>query len=135
MGRKKTTVEEKLAAIPLDLEKVEEIAALGAIDTQIGKILGVTEQTINNWKDDERFLLALKKGKDKADSKVIESLYKRATGYDHGDIYFSSYQGLVTETPYVKHFIPDVTAQIFWLKNRQPEQWRDKVEVGGPNGK
>ena len=29
----------------------------------------------------------------------------------------------------VKQVVPDVTAQIFWLKNRKPEQWRDKVEA------
>ncbi|MDD5356326.1 MAG: hypothetical protein PHY56_07320, partial [Candidatus Omnitrophica bacterium] len=29
----------------------------------------------------------------------------------------------------VKEVIPDVTAQIFWLKNRQPDKWRDKQEV------
>ena len=28
-----------------------------------------------------------------------------------------------------KHIPPDVTAQIFWLKNRDPERWRDKQEI------
>ena len=27
-----------------------------------------------------------------------------------------------------KHVAPDTTAQIFWLKNRKPEQWRDKPQ-------
>lgn len=29
----------------------------------------------------------------------------------------------------VKQVVPDTTAQIFWLKNRKPEQWRDKRDV------
>ena len=29
----------------------------------------------------------------------------------------------------VKHYPPDTTAAIFWLKNRQVERWRDKQEV------
>lgn len=28
-----------------------------------------------------------------------------------------------------KEVVPDTTAQIFWLKNRKPEQWRDKKDV------
>lgn len=36
----------------------------------------------------------------------------------------------------VKQVVPDVTAQIFWLKNRKPKEWRDKQEIqhsGGVN--
>lgn len=29
----------------------------------------------------------------------------------------------------VKEVIPDTTAQIFWLKNRRPDKWRDKQDV------
>ena len=37
---------------------------------------------------------------------------------------------------YVEHYPPDTTACIFWLKNRQPALWRDKVqqELSGPDG-
>lgn len=134
MSRQKTTVKEKISKIKFDLQKIESLASLGMTDVQIASVLGITEMTLNRWKKDESFMLALKKGKDFADSKVIESLYRRATGYDHTDIYFSSYQGVVTSTPYMKHFIPDVTAQIFWLKNRQPENWREKQDVDITSG-
>ena len=32
-----------------------------------------------------------------------------------------------------KEVVPDTAAQIFWLKNRKPEAWRDKqnLEVSG----
>jgi hypothetical protein len=124
-GRPKTTVREKLAQISFDPKKIETLGALGLTDVQIGSVLGVTEMTLNLWKKDKEFLIALKKGKELADSKVVESLYRRATGYDHKDTYFSSYQGDVTATPYTKHYPPDVVACIFWLKNRQKGEWRD----------
>ncbi len=36
---------------------------------------------------------------------------------------------MVEQVPYVEHYAPDTTAAIFWLKNRQPAQWRDKIEA------
>ena len=128
-GRPKTTVAEKLANIPLDLQKIEQMAREGLTDVMIGSILGLSEVTINAWKANPEFALALKKGKDDADKQVIKSLYQRATGYDHEDTYFSNYQGQVTATPYTKHYPPDVVAQIFWLKNRQSADWRDRQDI------
>lgn len=129
MARPRTTVKQKLSKISFDIKKVETFAGFGLTDIQIGNVLGVSEVTVNKWKKDKQFCLALKKGKNKADSEVIKSLYKRATGFEHpNEIYFSSYRGSVTETLYKKYYVPDVVAQIFWLKNRQPEQWREKVE-------
>jgi hypothetical protein len=57
-------------------------------------------------------------------------------GYQHDDLHFSSYEGEVTATPYVKHYAPDTTAAIFWLKNRKPDDWRDRQqhEHSGPAG-
>jgi hypothetical protein len=89
----------------------------------------VSEQTIQTWKKDETFSLALKKGKDESDLNVVESLYKRATGYEHEDIYFSNYEGAVSQTPYIKHYPPDPTSMIFWLKNRRKDEWRDRHDV------
>ena len=37
--------------------------------------------------------------------------------------------------PYVEHVPPDVTAQIFWLKNRDPAHWRDAWQVDHALGK
>lgn len=126
-GRKKTTVVEKLVQIPFDLEKVQKIAAFfGSTDAQLADILDVSEQTIQNWKKDETFSLTLKKAKAEADARVVESLYKRATGYDHNAIHFSAYEGIVTETPFIEHYPPDPTSMIFWLKNRDKENWRDR---------
>ncbi len=101
----------------------------GFTDKEIADFLGVTEQTVNNWKKSyPNFFESLKKGKAVADEKVERSLYNRATGYSHPDVHISNYQGNITITPIIKHYPPDVTAQIFWLKNRKPNEWRDKHE-------
>jgi hypothetical protein len=82
------------------------------------------------------FLQALKGGKEQADDRVERSLYQRAVGYTHDATHFTSFQGAVTATPYRNHCPPDVVAQIFWLKNRRPDLWRDKQiqEVTGADG-
>jgi hypothetical protein len=133
-GRPKTSVSQKLSAISFDLQKIETMAALGMTDVQIASLLGVCEDTLTTWKKHPEFIRVLKKGKDSADSKVVESLYRRATGYDHEDTYFSSYMGVVSATPYTKHYAPDPTSMIFWLKNRMKDEWRDAQDITS-NGK
>ena len=116
-------------------KQAKKLCLLGATDKDLAKFFEVTEQTINNWKNRyPSFAKSLVDAKIEADAKVVRALYARATGYDHEDTYFSSYQGHVTATKYMKHFPPDVVAQIFWLKNRQQQNWRDRHEVTGEDG-
>lgn len=103
---------------------------LGATDAQLGDFFDVTEQTINDWKIKfEDFFLALKRGKSEADARVAQSLFHRATGYEHPDVDIKIYEGQIITTSLTKHYPPDTTAAIFWLKNRNPKQWRDKTDV------
>jgi hypothetical protein len=111
-------------------EQVEKLCKLGATDKEIADFFDVDESTINNWKSTyPEFLVSIKKGKDLADANVADSLYKRATGYQHEDTYFSNFQGMVSATPYTKHYPPDPTSMIFWLKNRRKAQWRDSQNI------
>jgi len=111
------------------LPAVRKLCALGATDKDLAEALGVSEQTINNWKGaHEDFSIALKEAKALSDSAVERSLFERATGYSHPDVHISNFQGDVTTTPITKHYAPDTTACIFWLKNRKPKEWRDKTE-------
>ena len=41
---------------------------------------------------------------------------------------YYEYGKMTEKTVTKKEVVPDVTAQIFWLKNRKPEKWRDKPE-------
>lgn len=107
-----------------------KLCKLGATDRELADFFEVTEQTVNNWKlQFPEFFESLKRGKDEADARVEQSLYHRALGFSHPDVHVSNFQGDVTLTPITKVYPPETVACIFWLKNRQPEAWRDKVEV------
>jgi len=107
----------------------KELGADGLTDKEIAKLFGVTEQTLNNWKRKfPMFFVSLKAGKAQADDKVEAALYQRAVGYSAPDVHISNHQGSVTMTPIIKHYPPDTTAQIFWLKNRKPDKWRDRQD-------
>ena len=94
-------------------EQAAKLAEFGLTDKQMASYFNVTEQTFNNWKNDfPDFFDALKDSKEYADAQVEASLFKKATGYDKDD----------------KHYPPDTTACIFWLKNRKSEEWRDVKE-------
>jgi len=113
--------------------------SLGNTDAQVAQILGVTEVTINEWKKDKEFSLALKKGKEFSDAKVEQSLYKRALGYEYTEVRTENIDiavpGQEISVPatkvsrIVKEVVADVTACIFWLKNRKPDEWRDRHEL------
>lgn len=118
-------------------EQARKLCALGAIDKDLAEFFKVSEQTINAWKEKQpEFLEALKVGKADLDAQVEHKLFHRAMGYEHAEVHVTNYQGVVTLTPLVKHYPPDTTAAIFWLKNRQPGKWRETkaIELTGANG-
>lgn len=112
--------------------RIEGWARDGLIEEQIAHNMGVAYSTFRVWMDKFPALSeALKKGKAPADIQVENALFKNALGYD--------YEETVTEIEELaggkqkkhvrrikKHKPPDTTAQIFWLKNRRPDKWRDK---------
>ncbi|HDR1925709.1 TPA: helix-turn-helix domain-containing protein [Pasteurella multocida] len=117
--------------------QVEKLCLLGAIDKDIADFFDVDEATINRWKlEYSDFCESIKKGKMLADANVANSLYKRALGYEAPDVDIRVIENKIVETPLTKHYPPDPTSAIFWLKNRQPEKWRDKQvqEISGVNG-
>jgi hypothetical protein len=110
---------------------------LGATNTDLARFFAVDERTILRWQHDHpEFCRALKSGKDEADAQVSDRLFKRATGYSHPDVVINVCGGKIEKTRVVKHYPPDTTAAIFWLKNRQREKWRDvqRLEHAGPGG-
>ena len=119
----------------------------GLTDEQICGKIGIHVATLCEWKNRFPELRdAIKKGKAPVDTEVENSLLKRAMGYQ--------YEETITEIEsvptgkigadgneimrQVKHIrkvlktaLPDTTAQIFWLKNRRPDKWRERQEVSG----
>lgn len=112
-----------------------KLCLLGSTDKDMANFFDTSEQTINQWKKDyPEFLESIKRGKEIADATVAEKLYHRAIGYEHEDIQFATFQGEITDREiYIKHYAPDPTAAIFWLKNRQRDKWRDKQEIESTN--
>ncbi|MGC6358379.1 helix-turn-helix domain-containing protein, partial [Pasteurella multocida] len=111
-----------------------KLCLLGATDKDIANFFEVSESTLNNWKNEyPEFLESIKKGKMLADANVAERLYKRALGYEAPDVDIRVIENKIVETPLIKHYPPDPTSAIFWLKNRQPEKWRDKQVIDHTN--
>jgi DNA-binding XRE family transcriptional regulator len=106
------------------------LATKGFTDKEMAQALEITETTLNNWKKKRpEFFEALNEAKDIADRKVVRSLYERATGYSHPEQKIFNHNGKLLVADTIKHYPPDSTSMIFWLKNRKKEEWRDKQEV------
>lgn len=129
-GKYYTHVEPKLLLI-------EAWARDGLIDEDIAKKLGVAYSTFRDYRDKHQALsAALKRGKEVADVEVENALFKRAIGYQYDEVTKETMEDprtgitVMVETKRVtKEVQPDVTAQIFWLKNRKPAEWRDRQEI------
>lgn len=115
---------------PEYVEQAKRLATLGATDRECAEFFHVSESTLHLWKHTHpEFSEALKVGKEIADDRVEQSLYRRALGYSHDAIKIVTVDKEVLHEPYVEHYPPDTTAAIFWLKNRRPDRWRDKREI------
>ena len=99
----------------------------GLTDEQIAKKIGIATSTFYEWKKKElEFSEALKKGKEVIDFEVENALLKRALGYEYEE---ETYENGILTKKVKKQVAPDTTAQIFWLKNRKPNNWKDRVET------
>lgn len=113
------------------LTLLEGWAREGLTDEQIANNIGISRSTLFEWrKKNQNISNALKKGKEVVDIEVENALLKRALGYT---ITLKEQKvdkdGCIHDLVKDVHIPGDVTAQIFWLKNRRKQQWRDKVEV------
>lgn len=116
------------------LTTLEGWARDGLTDEQIAHNIGIARGTLYEWKN--RFPNiddALKRGKEVVDIEVENKLLKRALGFEYVEekVYQEKVgdQTKVRKEIFTRHALPDTTAQIFWLKNRKPEQWRAVTEA------
>jgi len=130
-------------------ERAEKYMSEGHTEAQLAKHLGISVATLENYKIKYvEFLEALKRGKIPIDDEVEAALYRRALGYNYDEVHYEKtgkadlsikltddeISGIKTDPNFkvrviTKHVLPDVTAQIFWLKNRRPLDWRDKKDI------
>ena len=122
---------------PEGLLKIEGWARDGLTEEQIATNMGISRSTLNKWKNDFPDISdTLKKGKEVIDRQVENALLKRALGYRYTETtreFVPELKKMVVTKTVEKEVHPDTTAQIFWLKNRKSEVWRDKqnVEISG----
>ena len=154
---------------PEGLLELEGWARDGLTDAQISDNIGISRETLYQWKKNYSDISdALKRGKEIVDRQVENALLKRALGYNYNEDKYISVP--MDEAEYseklheymnryklehpestddelmlaqerfpktkevlverkVKEVAPDTTAQIFWLKNRKPKQWRDRKDL------
>jgi hypothetical protein len=133
----------------VSIEQMKLLYLDGKTDKQVCEFFNITPWTLNRWKKRHPELKAtIKDWKIEADKVVEKCLYKRAQGYTYDEVTYEKSKtgglGMVMSkgeitalkhTPtaktkvVTKEVAPDVLAQIFWLKNRQPENWKDRHET------
>lgn len=113
------------------LIKIEGWARDGLVDKQIAQNVGVSERTFTDWK--KRFSSissALKRGKEVVDRQVENALFKSAVGYEYTEVTKELTEaGMEVTKKVTKQVAPNPTSAIFWLKNRKPDEWRDRRET------
>ena len=115
---------------PEGLLKLEAWARDGLTDEQIAANAGIATATLYDWKKRHPEVSeALKKCKEVVDVQVENALLKRALGYTYTETKKERTAEGVRTTTTIKEVVPDTTAQIFWLKNRRPDRWRDKQDI------
>lgn len=153
MAKRKTTIDKKpkrggrsKAGRPTHFgdvtrEIIKKLVTRGFTDEEVAQCLKIKPQTYYNWqKKHPKFFESVKDWKNGADEKVEKSLYERACGYTHPDTKPQWVEtteiidgeavkvGKWVYADLVKHYPPDTPAITLWLKNRKPDEWRDKVD-------
>ena len=109
MARKTFQIDQSIA------DSIYKLGLMGKTNAEIAQFLGVAERTLyNHLLKNPQVMQALKIARARADADVVASLYQRATGFTR-----------TMPDGSRQYFPPDVTAAIFWLKNRQSGTWRD----------
>ena len=132
---KKPTKTQLILMDPDNLLRIQGWRRLGYTEEQIAEKLGMPVHTFSRSKKDpivaDDLLAALSQSLDVSNFTVANSMYKRANGYDYEEVK-EKYDGqgnLLSREVQIKHVPPDTGAQVFWLKNRDPDHWQDKRTV------
>lgn len=114
-------------------KQIKEWLSQGISEAQLAHNMGISRGTMRNWKaENENFADLIADGKTVADTEVVNALYKRTQGY----YYEETLERLCVATGELelverrkKYLPPDMSAIVFWLKNRANEEWKDKIET------
>ena len=113
-----------------DQDVFEFASSYPVIDRQIAEFLKISLSTLSEWKIKyPSFSESLNSAKQIINQKVEAALFKRAIGFKEREAKVFCHEGMIISEEFEKVYPPDSTAMIFWLKNRDPNRWKDKQEV------
>lgn len=134
--------------IPSKLESITGWAKQGSTNEEIAKMLGVSLAVLYGWKNKyPEFKEAIKKGKAVADGELLNSAFLQSTGFKYTEqqgFKVKDYKTVINPETGEKKLVqierievvevekfnpPNPTMSIFMLKNRLPEQYKDKKEI------
>lgn len=128
VGRPKGSTKSKYGGITL--KDVRKFARLGLTDQQIAGALDISAETLYTYRREHpEFYDALRDGKQFRDDLVVQSLFQRAVGWEHPEDKIMQNCGLPVVVPTVRRYPGETAAQIFWLKNKRPDEWKERQEL------
>lgn len=127
---------------------IQSLLQNGLTLEQVAEKLDITTVTLLHWRQKYPSVKeAVIKGREPVDANVVAALYKSAMGYTYKETILEPAKltkkqiearekmknpppiPMVRKRAITKHISPNVIAQIFWLKNRLPEEWKDRQNV------
>ena len=112
------------------LTLIEGWARDGLVLEEIAHNMGINRCTLFEWRREFPTIAnALKNGRAVADRKVENALFNRAIGGNVTEVKVTDGKDGKTVVTATKHIPADVTACIYWLKNRKPDEWNDRKTV------
>jgi hypothetical protein len=112
---------------PENAELARKFCRLGATNQDLADCFEVSVGTIDYWiKTRSEFADGVRRGRVIADASVAQRLFSRAMGYTIETKKHVLYRGEPRELPDFIHYPPDVTACMFWLRNRRPQWWSER---------
>jgi hypothetical protein len=111
-------------------EMARNACAIGATNATLAERFGVSRTTIDNWiARIPDFSNAVKRGREIADAAVVSALYARAKGMERKLTKVFCHEGRPVVLDYTEQVLPNVSACMFWLRNRRPQQWRENRRI------
>ncbi len=111
-------------------DQAMKLCRLGATYEDLADFFGVTGTTLHRWqRAHPEFRDSVKKGKIIADDEAANRLYTRACGFSRKADKIIIHKGITQRVEYMKYYPPDTRACIFWLTNRRPDLWSNKVDI------
>jgi hypothetical protein len=135
---------------PAVLRQVEKLILLGAKDEKLIDFLQINSATFYRWqKAHPEFRELILRGKEKFDSTIADSLYRKANGYKHKatKIFFNAdlakmqiamaaangeeppKEPGIVRADYIERYAPDTNAIAFYLTNRRSQTWKNRNDT------